>query len=112
MACGTQVDPQNTLLYRRSVSACGKDTLRSREGWERDRDPRPPGRSHSAPRNLRRRNPEQETLLTNTSPHSPIRTRTTAETLNRLGPGPLPPGDSGFGRLCREDQMRLRFLES
>jgi len=30
MACGTQVDPQNTLLYRRSVWACGKDTLRSR----------------------------------------------------------------------------------
>ena len=54
--------------------------------------------------------PEQETLPTNTSPHSPIRTRTTAETLNRLGPGPLPPGDSGFGSLCREEQMHLRFL--
>src|SRR5207245_11671012 len=78
---GSQLDPQNTLLYRRSVRACGKDTLRSREGRERDRDQRPLRRSHSAPRRLRSSNPEQRTLPTNTRPPNPIRTRTTTETL-------------------------------
>src|SRR5439155_11476607 len=78
---GSQLDPQNTRLYRRSVRACSKGTLRSREGRESDRDQRPLRRCHSAPRRLRRGNREQRTLPTNTRPHNPIRTRTTTETL-------------------------------
>src|SRR2546425_9795829 len=74
---------------------------------ERDQDPRPPGRSHSAPRRPRRDNREQGTLSTNTRPHSPIRTRTTTETVTIL-PHPLPRGDSAFRSLCREEQLLRR----
>src|SRR2546428_6635451 len=91
--------------------ACGKDTLRSREGWERDRDPRPSGRSHSAPRRLRRRNQEQGTLPTNTRPHSPIPRK------NYHGDSNKPtafssPGGSGFRSSASRDSPAYPvFLE-
>ena len=72
-------------LYDEEASELGAKILSGlREGWRRDREPKPPRRSHSAPRRLRRGNREQRTLPKNTRPHSPIRTRTTSKTVRRL----------------------------
>src|SRR5207247_9116544 len=70
-------------------------------GRERDRDPRPLRRSHSAPRRLRGSNREQRTLPTNTRPHNPIRTRTTTETLTDQPRSLSPSNLAGIGPTTR-----------